>query len=276
MPSLLCIGMGYTARVLTPMLVAKGWQVHGTGRQHAHIPYVAGNPTAPLYEAIAKASHVLISVPPMAEGCPVFADIKQHIREDGWIGYLSTTGVYGDYAGAWVNETSETRTTEPRSLARLKAERQWQSSGAMIFRLSGIYGVGRSALDSVRDGSACCIDAPGHVFSRMHVEDIARTLMCAMETHHYGEIYNVADDEPSAASEVVEYACQLLDVLPPASVPLAEAMLSPMMKSFYSASRRVSNQKIKETWGITLRYPTYREGLQAILAQELANGTTLA
>ena len=191
-----------------------------------------------------------------------------------WLGYLSTTGVYGDHGGGWVDEETPPKPGQPRSLSRLAAERAWQAIGLEagaavdIFRLPGIYGPGRSAIDQVRAGTARRIDKPGQVFSRIHVEDIAGTVLMAITQAHAGAIYNVADDLPASTSDVVAFACELLGKPVPPVIPWeqAEPTMSAMARSFYARTRRVRNDRIKNELGVVLRYPTYREGLRAIAA----------
>ena len=231
--------------------------------------------TAPLPEAaLARATHVLSSVPPQPTGDPVLATCGRLLRDARWLGYLSTTGVYGDTGGAWVDETAPTRPQQPRSIARLAAERAWQTlgleAGAIVdvFRLPGIYGPGRSALDQVREGRARRIDKPGQSFSRIHVADIAATVMASLTRPSPGGIYNVADDLPAPTRDIVEFACALLGVPPPPLIPWeqAEPTMGAMARSFYKESRKAQNDRIKQVLGVRLRYPTYREGLRAIAA----------
>ena len=265
MHHLFCIGMGYTARHLAPRMEALGWRVSGTHRQKGDMLYMTGQPSLAVKKQISEASHVLISVAPDSEGCPVYRDFASQLNHRPWIGYLSTTGVYGDHKGEWVDETSKTMPIEPRSVYRLNAERQWQSVGAHIFRLAGIYGEGRNSLEQLKAGTAHRIDAPGHYFSRIHVEDSATCLKAAMQAHlTKPEIFNLADDEPCPSCDVIEYAASLLGIAPPAMISLDRAELSDMARSFYAANRRVSNRKIKETLNLQLSYPSYREGLQAL------------
>lgn len=278
MPTLLCIGMGYTATHLAAMLKGTEWHVQGTSRHSGDIPYITGQPTTALRNAVCNATHILISVPPDEDGCPVLRDIETFLTINperlAWLGYISSTSVYGDHKGQWVDETSECLwKKDERAGARYKAEAQWlakctRSRDDMFvhaFRFAGIYGPGRNALEQVRNGTAKRIDAPHHSFSRIHVEDAAAILFASMQQPHPSEIYNVADDMPCPSTEVTEYACELLGVTPPPLVALADAGLSPMGQSFYQSNKRVSNRKIKETLGVVLRYPTYREGLRALL-----------
>jgi nucleoside-diphosphate-sugar epimerase len=288
---LFCFGLGYAAQVLAQRLSAQGWLVAGTCRSEeqagalrsagfaAYIfdrdrPLVPDNhPVSP--EALEKTTHVLVSVPPDAEGDPViarhWADLAA-LKDLRWLGYLSTTGVYGSRDGGWVDEASELHPTSERSRWRVAAEAAWdqlrQVEGlpAHIFRLAGIYGPDRSAFDALRDGTARRIDAGSQVFSRIHVDDIANALIASMAKPRPGAIYNVCDDQPAAQADVVAHAAKLLGVPPPPLISLAEANLSPMARSFYADNKRVSNALIKQELGVTLAYPDYRAGLVAILA----------
>ncbi len=190
-----------------------------------------------------------------------------------WIGYLSTVGVYGDQQGNWVDETTRTLPNSARTEARVEAEQAWLAFGAEIgvpvhvFRLAGIYGPGRSVFDKLRDGTARRVKKDGQVFSRIHVEDIAGVLEASIARPRAGAIYNVADDEPAAPGDVVAYAAELIGVSPPPEVPFEEADLTPMARSFYEGSRRIANTRIKSELGVELRYPTFREGLAALLEE---------
>jgi nucleoside-diphosphate-sugar epimerase len=189
-----------------------------------------------------------------------------------WVGYLSTTGVYGDRGGAWVDEADAVAPTMARTRRRVAAEGHWLASGlpVHIFRLAGIYGpgAGRNALDAVRGGRARRIVKTGQVFGRVHVDDIVQVLRASIARPNPGAIYNVADDEPAPPQDVIAFACQLLGVAPPPEMPFEAAELSPMARSFYADNRRVCNARIKRELGIKLRYPTYRDGLRVILEQE--------
>jgi nucleoside-diphosphate-sugar epimerase len=191
-----------------------------------------------------------------------------------WVGYLSTNGVYGDHGGALVDENSSLRPTSERARRRIQAEADWASLAAawelplFIFRLPGIYGPKRSALDAARAGKARRIDKEGQVFSRMHVDDIAAALCASMTRPRLYGLYNLADDEPAPPQDVVAYACRLLGLEPPPLTPIDKADLSPMSKSFYADNKRVSNKRMKKALGVALRYPTYRDGLDAIFAAE--------
>ncbi len=261
-----------------------GWQVAGTcrGEEKAGRLRALGiethrfDGTAPLPDpALAGTTHVLCTIAPGEAGDPVLRTMAGWPRSVGWFGYLSTTGVYGDRAGGWVDEDTPPRPGQPRSIARLAAERAWeaaaQAAGAAldVFRLPGIYGPGRSAIDQVRAGTARRIDKPGQVFSRIHVEDIAATVLAALARPGSAgavRLFNVADDLPASTGDVVAFACALLGAPVPPAIPWeqAEPALSPMARSFYAESRRVRNDRIKDELGVVLRHPTYKEGLEAI------------
>lgn len=287
---LFCFGLGFSARALAERLAAAGWQLAGTTRspEKAAALKAAGieafvfdrdHPLPP--EALTGTTHLLVSIAPDGEGEGTGDPVLDRHAGDlaalpglQWIGYLSTTGVYGDWQGAEVDETSELRGAKGRNRRRIEAEAAWlalqadQGLPVHVFRLAGIYGPGRSALDQVRSGRARRIDKPGHLFSRIHVEDIARTLIASMHRPHPGRVYNVCDDEAAAAAEVTAYACTLLGVEPPPLIPLDEADMSPMALSFWADNRLVSNRRLHEELGVNLAYPDYRAGLDAILAAE--------
>jgi len=283
---LFCFGLGYSAQVLARQLRAEGWAIAGTRRGGNAGPEVAQlfafDGTRPLAaNALDGVTHLLISIPPDAQGDPVLricgAELIRRTGQFVWVGYLSTTGVYGNRDGDVVDETSDLRPNPGRSTWRAGAEAQWSQLQlehglpVQIFRLAGIYGPGRNALLTVRAGKAQRIDAPGHLFSRIHVDDIATVLRASMAQPNPGAIYNVCDDEPAESAEVIGYACELAGIAPPPLVPLAEAALSPMAQSFYQDRRRVDNSRIKRELGVKLAYPSYREGLQALWA-DLTNG----
>lgn len=252
---LFCFGFGYSASYFAKSL---DWaSVYGTHRGDLPLSDKAR-------EELAQATHVLLSVPPDANGDIIYRD--QYDINAKWIGYLSTTGVYGNTDGDWVDETSPLAPVNDRSSWRALAEAQWLDSKlpVQIFRLSGIYGPGRSVIDDLRDGTARRIIKPNQFFSRIHVEDIAKILAVSAVKPTPGEIFNCADDYPCSAAEVVEYAASLIGVEPPPAIAFEQAELSPMARSFYSSSRRVRNNKIKQVLGVSLKYPTYREGLTKI------------
>ena len=281
---LFCFGLGYTALALARQLTAEGWRIAGTTRatdKHARLAdegfdiygFARDRPLEDPAAALAGTSHVLSSIVPDEAGDPVLAHHLADLRQCAtleWVAYLSTTGVYGDRGGAWVDEADAVAPTMPRTRRRVAAEGHWLASGlpAHIFRLAGIYGPGRNALDAVRTGTARRIAKPGQVFGRVHVDDIVQVLRASMARPNPGAVYNVADDEPAPPQDVIAFACDLLGVSPPPVVPYEEAELSPMARSFYADNRRVDNARIKRELGIELKYPTYREGLRAILEQE--------
>jgi len=226
---------------------------------------------AAVARAIAAADHILVSLPPGDNGDPVLARHAAALADAAprWVGYLSTTGVYGDRAGGWVDEESAIAPATERGRRRAAAEAAWLATGLPVhlFRLAGIYGPGRSALERVRAGRAQRIVKPGQVFSRIHVADIARTLAASIARPRLGRAYNLADDLPAPPQDVIAFAAELLGVPPPPEIPFGEADLSPMARSFYAESKRVSNARIKDELGVRLRHPDYRAGLRAILAE---------
>lgn len=288
---LFCFGLGYSAMVLARRLIAKHWRVAGTVRSDEKAKALAAEGIeAFVFErgraldpaALPGTTHLLSSVPPDEKGDPVLDALGSDLlRLEGvkWTGYLSTTGVYGDRDGDWVDERAALRPSGKRGAARVAAEEAWRALGRVghkvhVFRIAGIYGPGRSALDQVRDGTARRIDKPGQVFSRIHVEDIAACVFASMRRPRAGAVYNVADDEPAPQADVVAFACALLGRPVPPAVPFAEAAagMSEMARSFYAESRRVRNDLVKRELGVALAHPTYREGLRAILAAERATG----
>lgn len=284
---LFCFGLGYSAGVLVRRLAAQGWGIAGTTRSEEKRAALAaegfemhlfgeGTPLADPEAALAGTTHLLTSIAPREEGDPVLATHGEAIRalsDLRWAGYLSTTGVYGNRDGGWVDETTEPAATSPRGKRRIAAERAWLGLvdcgvPVHVFRLAGIYGPGRSALDQVRAGTARRVDKPGHLFSRIHVEDIASALEASMARPDPGAVYNLCDDEPAASADVIAEACRLLGVEPPPAVPFEEAVeqMSPMARSFWADNRRVRGDRIRRDLGVRLRYPSYREGLAAIRA----------
>ena len=281
---LFCFGLGYTARVLANELRADGWAIAGTTRTEAkREALLAAGIEAHLFDRdrplddapgiLARATHVVTSIPPDDAGDPVLDHHQGDLcRAPGlaWVGYLGTTGVYGDRDGAWVDESDPPAPTMVRTRRRVVAEGRWLASGlpVHIFRLAGIYGPGRSALDSVRNGTARRIVKPGQVFGRVHIDDIVQVLRASIARPNPWATYNVADDEPAPPQDVVTYAAELLGVPPPPEVPYESAELSPMARTFYADNRRVANERIKQELGVELRFPSYRDGLRALLAAE--------
>lgn len=282
---LFCFGLGYTGRRLADAVRRDGWAVAGTSRNAERLAGLAAHGVAPHHfdsdhpladpaAALAGTTHLLISIPPGADGDPVLdthEDDIARVETLGWIGYLSTTGVYGDRKGEWVDESSALAPKSDRALRRVAAEDAWldlwhrYGLPVHIFRLAGIYGPGRSVIDQVRSRTARRVVKPGQVFGRIHVDDIAQVLRASMARPNPGAIYNVCDDEPAPSSDVVEHACRLLGVAPPPAVPVEAAELSPMAASFYADNRRVRNGRIKSELGVALKYPDYRLGLAACL-----------
>ena len=265
---LFCFGLGYVSSAIAKELSPQ-WKVSGshTGkRKLTSSEYIFNEQVKFDPKALEEVTHILISIPPNAEGDPVFLsfiqDIKQ-LKNLKWIGYFSSTSVYGDHQGAWVDETSKTDALDPLGKNRLIAEEQWLGSGlpVNIFRLSGIYGPGRSVIETIRAGKAMRIFKENHCFSRIHVRDIVRIICLAMDNPILGEIYNIADDFPSPQHEVVSFGCKLLNVAPPEMVNFAEANLAEGFKHYYASSKKVSNSKVKNIYGLKLIYPSYKEGL---------------
>jgi nucleoside-diphosphate-sugar epimerase len=260
---LFCFGFGFTAQHLAKILPRDEWRISGTSRTaEGGTEFVFDQ----LTEIPTDVTHILCSIPPDAQGCPAARKFSDQLsRPFSWVAYLSTTGVYGNHDGGWVDENTPLTPNSDRARRRVLAEQQWQEFGAHIFRLPGIYGPGRSQLDSVKDGTARRIIKQNQIFSRIHVEDIASILAASIAKPNPGRIYNVADDEPCPPQDVVAYAAELLGLEPPPEVPFEQANLSPMARSFYDDSKRVSNARIKEELGVVLEYPSYRVGLKALL-----------
>ena len=284
MKTLLSFGHGYSARAVTPLLLAQGWTVIGTTRSDEKAdalraegvePVIFG---APLDDALARASHVLISAGPDVTGDPVLNAylpmLETHLGSKAWVGYLSTTGVYGDHDGGWVDENTPLTPTSRRGRLRVEAEAAWQDLATRtdaplhIFRLAGIYGPGRGPFEKVRNGSARRIVKPGQVFSRIHVDDIAQVLMASIARPDPGAIYNLCDDDPAPPQDVIGHAAELLGLPLPPEVDFEAAEMSPMARSFYAESKRVRNDRIKADLGVTLRFPDYRSGLAYLLQRD--------
>ncbi|WP_339108696.1 SDR family oxidoreductase [Thioclava sp. GXIMD4216] len=290
MKTLLSIGHGYSARAIAPALIENGWTVYGTVRTEESAalaeaqgvkPIIWTAPDDPSVLPLDEATHILSSVAPERgedQMDPVLACAAMeiaHAPQLEWIGYLSTIGVYGDREGGWVDEYSERTPSTARGRARLQAEEMWTRLGQIadipvnLFRLAGIYGPGRGPFEKVRQGKARIINKPGQVFSRIHVEDIAQVVHAAILRRDLAGAWNVCDDCPIDPGEVLAYAAELLNLPKPPVVDFDSAEMSPMARSFYSESRRVKNDRIKDELGVTLKYPDYRTGLQALLDQGL-------
>jgi nucleoside-diphosphate-sugar epimerase len=276
--NLVILGHGYSAAALAASL-PRGWRVAGTTRSAETAEAIEAAGVVPLMwedaaaveVALRGASHVLASMPPGPEGDPALARCAAALgAAEGlrWVGYLSTTGVYGDRGGDWVDEDSPLEPAGRRGAARVAAEADWAAAGLPlhIFRLPGIYGPGRSALDRVRQGSARRIVKPGQVFSRIHVADLARGLAASMARPSPGRAFNLADNEPAPPQDVIAFAADLLGMPVPPDEPFETAEMSAMARSFYGESKRVSNRRMREELGVEPAYPDYRAGLRAILA----------
>lgn len=286
MNHLLCFGMGYSARALADLLRGDDWRITGTAtspvgieriakRGEAGVMFDGTGPSALIDAALVTATHLVISIPPGDAGDPVLVHHAKAIERAPklrWIGYLSTVGVYGDHQGAWVDETTPATPGSVRSRRRLEAENAWQDIGQragkqiQVFRLAGIYGPGRSAIDNLRAGQARRIVKQGQVFNRIHVADIAAVVAAAMTGAGRHTVYNVADDEPAPPQDVIAFAAALLGIAPPPEIQFEEAQLSEMGRSFYAENKRVANGRIKHDLGVRLRFATFREGMRAILA----------
>ncbi len=290
-PRLFCFGLGYSAGVLAERLFADGWSIAGTcryaeqrddleARGYDAYLFDGKQAMADASAALAGVTHVLSSIPPGIDFDPVVEIHGTDIRRlEGlkWAGYLSTAGVYGDTGGAMVDESSPLEPTSERSRRRVKAEAAWlgmEQVPVHVFRLPGIYGPGRSALDRVKAG-VVRIEKPGHKFSRIHVDDIANTLVASIARPNPGAIYNVCDDEAVETSEIAAFASELLGMEPPAAVPFVEAAkeMSEMAMSFWHDNRMIDNTRIKKELGVKLKYPDYRAGLRAIFNDSQSSPT---
>lgn len=263
---LLSFGYGYVARRLA---AAGDVPCIGTTRdgREGTLAYTHGEVTPPLQSALARASHILISTPPHDGEASLIEAIAPKASQCRWLGYLSTTGVYGDRDGGVVDERTPPMPNDAKAAARFEAERAWQQLGAHIFRLAGIYGPGRSAFDTIHEGRAQVITKPGQLFNRIHVDDIVQALQASMNAPTPGEIFNLADDAPAAQADAMRYAFTLLGRPAPRAIPYERATLSPAAQRFWASSRRVDASKIKKYHGISWLYPTYRHGLAAILQE---------
>lgn len=276
MSTLLSLGHGYSARALARRLVPQGWRVIGTTRNPAKADLFRAEGVEPLLWpgdlewVLEEATHILCSAAPDAKGDPFLQAVPEIARSKaGWVGYLSTTGVYGDHDGGWVDEDTPLTPQSDRGRQRVLAEGQWRATGlpVHVFRLAGIYGPGRGPFEKLRDGSARRIIKPGQVFSRIHVEDIAQVLEASILRPNPGAAYNVCDDNPCPPQEVIGHAARLLGLPEPPAVPYAEVepTMTPMARGFYSESKKVRNDRIKDELGVKLLYPDYPQGLAALL-----------
>ena len=277
--NLFCFGLGYCADYLSAKLIKQGWQVSATCRTSEKAAVLEASGIRPVLLSgkkvtvtdLGKADHILISAPPEQDGSdPVlnFAGAALAALQDQikWVGYLSTTGVYGDHQGAWIDEETPAGLLSERGQRRVAAEAQWAATGLPMhyFRLAGIYGPGRNSLRALQNGTARRVVKQGQVFSRIHLADITRILEASMANPNAGRAYSVCDDTPAPPQDVVTYAAELMGVSPPALQDFATAELSPMARSFYGENKRIRNNRIKEELGVSLEYPDYRAGLSAL------------
>lgn len=285
-PHLFIFGPGYSAKAIAEAARARGFRATGTYRDDTKAAALEAAGITPVpfgadtvREPLATATHWLTSVAPPEGGDPVLAvlsDMPEDALRPTWIGYLSSTNVYGDHGGDWVDEDTPPTPSLARGTRRLEAEAAWTALGARlgaavhIFRLAGIYGPDRNAIRTVLDGRAKRVVKPGQLFSRIHVADIAAAVASAMESGLSSRIFNMADDEPAPPQDVILHACELLGVTPPPEVGFEDADLSPMARSFYAESKRVRNDRVKQQLGLTLRYPSYKDALPMLMETEKA------
>jgi len=284
-PHLLVIGLGFSGGAIAREAAARGWRVTATARNPRQVavpPGVEVEDFAHAGAVLREVTHLAVTAPPGEGGDPVLAAHGGALRAGPlrWVGYLSTTGVYGDRGGGWVDERTEPAPAQPRSIRRREAERQWEALAGReavdLFRCAGIYGPGRSALDDLRAGRARRVVKPGHAFGRIHRDDIALAVMAAAEAvpEPSVRVLHLADDEPAESAVVVEGAARMLGMEPPPAMPfeVARAGMSEMALSFWAENRRVANARTKAALGIAWRYPNWREGLEAILAAKQVGG----
>jgi nucleoside-diphosphate-sugar epimerase len=284
MSRLFCFGLGYCAAELSRRLLNQAWTISGTTAHADKLPILKAQgfepflfdgtsaPTA-IAEALRSATHILLSIPPDAESDPALRQFGDAIAESPsvkWIGYFSTVGVYGDAHGDWVDETTEPKPGTERGQRRLKAETGWMNlakdsgKSLVIYRLPGIYGPGRSAIDQLKAGTARRVFKPGQFTNRVHVADIATAVEASMNLAPGTHIFNITDDLPAPPQDVIEYGAELLGVPCPPATDVADQALSPTARSFYIENKKVSNARMKAELGVELAYPTYVEGLKAI------------
>jgi nucleoside-diphosphate-sugar epimerase len=268
---LFCFGLGYAAKAVADNLSSK-WKISGTHTNSSQLKeneYAFNDEISFANSVLDEVTHLLISIPPSEAGDLVylrFANYLKTLKNLKWVGYFSSSSVYGDHQGNWVNELSSTNAFEALGKNRLLAEKQWLASGlpVNILRLTGIYGPGRSAIEAVRAGRAMRIIKENHYFSRIHVQDLAKMTIALMKSPRLNEIYNIADDQPSPNHQVVAFACKLMNIEPPEKINFQEASLSTAMANYYQASKKVDNSKIKQDYKLKLTFPSYREGLENI------------
>lgn len=284
-PTMFSFGHGFSSRALARRLCPLGWRFIGTTRKPERLAELRTEgvdpvlwPGADIAGHLSAATHLLLSAAPGADGDPVLAQDRQAIERIApglkWVGYLSTTGVYGDHQGGWVDENTPLTPSTKRGQQRVETERAWQDLAERtglplhIFRLAGIYGPGRGPFAKVRSGTARRIIKPGQVFSRIHVDDIAQVLEASINRPNPGAIYNLCDDDPAPPQDVIAHAAELLGMPLPPEENFAEAEMTPMARSFYAESKRVRNDRIKNELGVELFHPTYRSGLETLLRLE--------
>ena len=277
--SLLCFGYGYTAKYLAKHVSLSKCKIFGTKRA-PETNFCLENKNVRLLtwpnseEALPQAEALLISVPPTDKGCPVFDEfskVQDYFDSKIWIGYLSSTGVYGNLGGGWAFEETPIKPLSQKAKNRAIAETQWKEVGGHIFRLPGIYGPGRSTFDRIRSGKSRRIIKTGQIFSRAHVEDIADLLARSMLKPNPGRIYNAADDLPCAPQTLIEYGAKLLEVDPPPAIAFEDAKLPVKAQRFYSECKRISNARAKSELGWLPKYPNYKVGLRAVLQAEVSS-----
>lgn len=283
MNTLLSIGHGYSAKALTPYLLDAGWNIIGTTRSDEKLEELQASGVQPVIwpgsdvaSAIERATHILVSAGPTERGDPFLSECSDQLAKADlkWLGYLSTTGVYGDHKGGWVDEGTPLTPSTRRGQWRVAAEKEWKSLAKEhglplhIFRLAGIYGPGRGPFSKVRNGTARRIIKQDQVFSRIHVDDIAQVLWASINHPRPGAIYNVCDDKAAPPQDVIAHAAELLGIEVPEAVDFEQADLSPMARSFYAESKRVRNDLIKDELNVKLKYPDYKAGLRALLDAE--------
>jgi len=278
--TLLSIGHGYSARTLTPLLLADRWRVIGTTRSADKAVELAAMGVVPIVwpgtgldQALTDATHLLMSAAPGEDGDPFLNAVDLSGHSFDWVGYLSTTGVYGDHQGNWVDEDTPLTPSTKRGKLRVMAEAQWTALDVPlhIFRLAGIYGPGRGPFAKVRAGTARRIVKPNQIFSRIHVADIAQVVKASIDQPDPGAIYNLCDNDPAPPEDVIGHSAELLGLSIPPAEDFATADMTPMARSFYAESKRVKNDRIKDALGVTLTYPDYKSGLADLLRQEKDN-----
>lgn len=282
MGHMLFFGYGFCAQALAPLLRARGWALSATCRDDEKAAALRAQDITPLLldgaplsvTQLHGVSHILLSAAPREDGDPALPLLQDALaamdKKPQWIGYLSTTGVYGDHKGAWIDEETKPGPLSVRGQRRVDAESAWAALAAAqglpmhYFRLAGIYGPGRNQLRALKNGTARRIDKPGQVFSRIHVDDIAQVLLASIDRPNPGRAYSVCDDEPAPPQDVVAFAAGLMHTTPPPLLPFDDVVLSPMAKSFYGENKRLRNRRMVDELGVALIHPTYREGLRAL------------